>query len=71
MGTGYIHSIETLGTVDNGGIRFVLFLQGCALRCRFCHNPDTWLMKGKEVAVEEIIEQLKDYKMFLTCQEEG
>jgi pyruvate formate lyase activating enzyme len=64
MGTGYIHSIETLGTVDNGGIRFVLFLQGCALRCRFCHNPDTWLMKGKEVAVEEIIEQLKDYKMF-------
>lgn len=64
MNTGYIHSIETLGTVDNGGIRFVLFLQGCALRCSFCHNPDTWLMKGKRVTVEEIIEQLQDYKSF-------
>ncbi len=64
MTTGYIHSIETLGTVDNGGIRFVLFLQGCALHCRFCHNPDTWLSKGKPVAVAEIIEQLKDYKPF-------
>lgn len=64
MSTGYIHSIETLGTVDNGGIRFVLFLQGCALRCRFCHNPDTWLMKGKAVTVDEFIEQLTDYKTF-------
>lgn len=61
---GYIHSVETFGTVDNGGIRFVLFLQGCALRCRFCHNPDTWLYEGKPVAVEEIIEQLKEYKPF-------
>lgn len=64
MVTGYIHSIETMGTVDNGGIRFVLFLQGCALRCRFCHNPDTWLAKGKPVTVEEIVNQLKDYKPF-------
>ncbi len=64
MTTGYVHSIETLGTVDNGGIRFVLFLQGCALHCRFCHNPDTWLQRGRPVTVEEIIEQLKDYKPF-------
>ena len=64
MVTGHIHSIETMGTVDNGGIRFVLFLQGCALRCRFCHNPDTWLAKGKAVTVEEIIDQLIDYKPF-------
>ena len=64
MVTGYIHSIETMGTVDNGGIRFVLFLQGCALRCRFCNNPDTWLAKGKAVTVDEIIEQLIDYKPF-------
>ena len=62
--TGYIHSIETMGTVDNGGIRFVLFLQGCGLRCNFCHNPDTWLASGKPVEVEEIIEQLKEYKTF-------
>lgn len=64
MKTGYIHSIETLGTVDNGGIRFVLFLQGCALHCRFCHNPDTWLKKGKEVTATEILDQLQDYKPF-------
>jgi pyruvate formate lyase activating enzyme len=64
MSVGYIHSIETLGTVDNGGIRFVLFLQGCALHCRFCHNPDTWLKKGKQVTVTEIVEQLQDYKPF-------
>lgn len=64
MTTGYIHSIETLGTVDNGGIRFVLFLQGCALHCRFCHNPDTWLQKGRPVTVEQIVDQLKDYKHF-------
>jgi len=61
---GYIHSIETLGTVDNGGIRYVLFLQGCALHCRFCHNPDTWLQKGRPVTVQEIVDQLKEYKPF-------
>ncbi len=61
---GYLHSIETLGTVDNGGIRYVLFLQGCALHCRFCHNPDTWLRKGRPVTVQEIVEQLKEYKPF-------
>lgn len=61
---GYIHSIETFGTVDGGGIRFVLFLQGCALHCAFCHNPDTWLTKGKPATVEEIVSQLREYKTF-------
>lgn len=60
-----------MGTVDNGGVRFVLFMQGCAMRCVFCHNPDTWLRRGKEVSVEEIIRQLLDYKVFFDASGGG
>ena len=53
---GYIHSIQTFGTVDGPGVRFVVFFQGCPMRCQYCHNPDTWDMAdGKEKSVDEIM----------------
>ena len=69
--TGSIHSIETLGTLDGGGIRFVIFLQGCAMRCEFCHNPDTWLQRGKKMTVGELMEQILDYSVYFTASGGG
>ncbi|MBR6681886.1 MAG: pyruvate formate lyase-activating protein [Clostridia bacterium] len=61
--TGKIHSIQTLGTLDGPGVRFVVFTQGCNLRCHCCHNPDTWAMAGgTEVTPEEIVEKAKRYR---------
>lgn len=64
--TGKINSIETMGLVDGPGVRFVIFMQGCPLRCRFCHNPETWNLFGKanEYTPEELIKKILNYKPY-------
>ena len=62
---GQVHSIQSLGTVDGPGLRFVVFLQGCNLRCKCCHNPDTWEMQGdKQFTPEAIVEKAIKYREY-------
>ncbi|MDG5786066.1 pyruvate formate-lyase-activating protein [Evansella sp. AB-P1] len=69
---GRIHSVETSGMVDGPGIRYVIFTQGCLLRCQYCHNPDTWDKSGGEVVtVESLIEDIKKYTPYMKHSKGG
>ena len=62
---GRVHSIETMGTVDGPGIRFVVFVQGCPMRCAYCHNPDTWSVHGGTmVTVEHLMDEFQSNHEF-------
>lgn len=72
MVKGKIHSIETMGLVDGPGIRFVAFMQGCAIRCAYCHNPDTWTTEGgQEYTPRELVDKIKRYKPYFNSSGGG
>ena len=61
---GFVHSIETFGLVDGPGVRFIAFLSGCAMRCKYCHNPDSWYFGGEEYEADELFKKAIRYKNY-------
>ena len=60
-----VHSVESFGSVDGPGIRFVIFLKGCAMRCQYCHNPDTWDRAGGNLrSVDDVLAQAQRYRSY-------
>ncbi len=69
---GNIHSIETFGALDGPGIRFVIFMQGCHLKCKYCHNRDTWdLSENTLISSDELIEKINKYKEYIDFSKGG
>jgi pyruvate formate lyase activating enzyme len=69
---GKIHSFETFGAVDGPGIRFVVFMQGCFLRCKYCHNRDSWdIHSGTSFSVSDLVQKIQKYKSYITSSNGG
>jgi pyruvate formate lyase activating enzyme len=71
MSSGYVHSIEIGSLVDGPGVRFVVFLSGCPLRCQYCHNPDTWVCRGSRTDAGEVLAQIGRSSGFLKASAGG
>lgn len=70
--TGRIHSFESLGAVDGPGIRFVVFMQGCHLKCKYCQNRDTWdINSGEQYTVKQVVEKIMRYKNYIVASNGG
>lgn len=69
---GYIHSIESMGLVDGPGVRYVVFMQGCPLRCQYCHNPDTWSMQaGEEIEAKDLFARIVRFRTYFESSNGG